>query len=115
MKLYDRVRVISDDYEDKGIKRGDEGHILAAEIRGGTFLFYREDPETLMDEESAAVKIEDLELVEEGGATDETILEELPLHNPEWGCKVIDGYIYNLKGERMNEYAYDYYHRRKKS
>lgn len=114
MKLYDRVRVISDAYEKFGIKKGDEGHILGAEIRYGRFLFFREDPKTLMDDESASVKIEDLELVKDGGATDEDILDELPGNNPEWGCKVIDGFIYNLKGERMNEYAYDYYHRRKK-
>lgn len=114
MKLFDRVRVISDAYEKVGIKKGDEGHILEPEIRYGTFCFVREDPETLADEEYASVKIEDLELVKDGGATDETILECLPGNNPEWGCKVIDGFIYNLKGERMNEYAYDYYHRRKR-
>ena len=112
MKLYDRVRVINDGYEGYGIKKGDEGHILNAEIRYGTFCFYREDPETLADDASASVRIEDLVLVEDGGATDEDILEELPRHNPEWGCKVIDGFIYNLKGERLNEYAYDYHHRR---
>ena len=105
MKLFDRVRVI---------KKGDEGHIIEPEIRAGTFCFVREDPVTLADEECLSVKIEDLELVEDSGTSDETILECLPLRNPEWGCKVIDGYIYNLKGERMNEYAYDYYHRRKK-
>lgn len=114
MKLYDRVRVLSDAYEEFGIKKGDEGHILIAEIRGGTFCFTREDPITKEEDDGVPVKIEDLELVKDGGATDEMILEELPLNNPEWGCKVIDGYIYNLKGERMNEYAYDYYHRRKK-
>ncbi len=112
MQLYDRVRVISDAYEEFGVKKGDEGHILNAEIRGGTFCFYREDPVTLEDDDGTPIKIEDLELVEAYGATDEMILEELPGNNPEWGCKVIDGFIYNLKGERMNEYAYDYYHRR---
>ena len=40
--------------------------------------------------------------------TDEDILDALPLHNPEWGCKVEDGYILNLKGERLNKYAYNY-------
>ena len=44
MKIYDRVRVLSDAYEEFGIKKGDEGHILAAEIRCGKFLFFREDP-----------------------------------------------------------------------
>ena len=108
MKYLDRVRILTDTYKKFGICKGDEGHILAAEIRRGTFLFYREDPETLADDLSASIKIEDLEVVESSDITDETILEELPLHNPEWGCKVEDGYILNLKGERLNKYAYNY-------
>ena len=39
MKYLDRVRVLTDDYEQYGIHKGDEGHILAAEIRRGTFCF----------------------------------------------------------------------------
>ena len=104
----DRVCVLTDEYEQYGIHKGDEGHILAAEIRRGTFLFYREDPKTLADDLSASIKIEDLEVIESSDVTDEDILEELPLHNPEWGCKVEDGYILNLKGERLNKYAYNY-------
>ena len=46
MKYLDRVRIISDDYEEYGIKRGDEGHLLNAEIRYGRFLFFRDNPET---------------------------------------------------------------------
>lgn len=68
MKYLDRV--LTDDYEQYGIHKGDEGHILAAEIRRGTFLFYREDSETLADDLSAAVKIEDLEVVESSSMTD---------------------------------------------
>ncbi len=112
MQYLDRVRLISDDYEQYGLHRGDEGHILNAEIRYGKFCFYREDPVTKFDDDGVSVRIEDLELVEASGSSDEAILEDLPLHNPEWGCKVIDGFIYNLKGERLNEYAYDYHHRR---
>ena len=108
MKYIDRVRVLTDDYVEFGIHKGDEGHILAAEIRYGTFLFFRENPETLADDADASVKIQDLEVVESSNVTDEDILEELPLHNPEWGCKVEDGYILNLKGERLNKYAYNY-------
>ena len=33
MKYMDRVRVLTDDYVEFGIHKGDEGHILAAEIR----------------------------------------------------------------------------------
>ena len=108
MKYLDRVRVLTDDYEQYGIHKGDEGHILAAEIRRGTFLFFREDPVTLADDADADVKIQDLEVVESSDATDDDILDALPLHNPEWGCKVENGYILNLKGERLNKYAYNY-------
>ena len=108
MKYLDRVRVLTADYEKHGIHKGDEGHIMNPEIRYGTFLFYREDPITLADDANASIKIQDLEVVESSGVTDEDILEELPLHNPEWGCKVEDGYILNLKGERLNKYAYNY-------
>lgn len=109
MKYLDRVRVISDAYEDEGIKKGDEGHILSAAIRQGTFLFYREDPETGADVERAAVKIEDLEVVWSADhITDEDILEDLPNHDPSWWCKVEDGYIWNLKGEKKNKIPYVY-------
>ena len=108
MKYFDRVRVISDDYEEYGIKRGDEGHILTPEIRDGTFLFYRENPETGMDDADAAVKVKDHELVIDYHATDEMILDALPLKNPAWPCKVENGFIVNLLGEKVNKIAYDY-------
>lgn len=108
MKYLDRVRVISDDYEEFGIYRGDEGHILNAAIRYGTVVFYRENPITFVDDRDADIRVEDLELVTDYHASDEAILEDLPDHNPEWWCKVEDGYIWNLKGEKMNKIAYDY-------
>lgn len=108
MKYFDRVRVISDGYEDHGIYKGDEGHILNAEIRGGCFDFYRENPLTLEDDANAPVRIEDLEVVESSDMTDKEILEALPLKNPAWWCKVEDGYIINLKGEKLNTVPYKY-------
>lgn len=108
MKYLDRVRVISDDYEDCGIKRGDEGHILSSEIRRGTFNFYREDPLTGEDSISAPIKIKDLELVSDYHASDETLLEDLPGHDPAWPCKVENGYIVDLLGNRFNKIPYDY-------
>lgn len=108
MKYLDRVRVISDRYKAFGINAGDEGHILNAEIRYGTFDFYREDPVTKADDVCAAVKIEDLELVESSDITDEQILKDLPGHDPKWWCKVEDGFIVNLNGERKNKIPYDY-------
>lgn len=108
MKYLDRVRVISNKYEKDGIKKGDEGHILSAEIRFGTFDFYRENPLTKEDDLCAAIRIEDLELIESAQITDEEILEALSGHNPNWWCKVEDGYIVNLKGEKKNKIPYDY-------
>jgi len=35
-------------------------------------------------------------------------LEDLPGNDPNWWCKVEDGYITNLKGERKNKIPYDY-------
>ena len=108
MKYLDKVRVISDKYEKEGIKKGDIGHILSAEIRLGTFDFYREDPITKADDLCAAVAIADLELVESSSVTDEEILQALAGNDPNWWCKVEDGYIVNLKGERKNKIPYDY-------
>lgn len=36
------------------------------------------------------------------------ILDELPKNNPKWWCKVEDGFIVNLLGEKKNKIAYDY-------
>lgn len=52
------------------------------------------------------IKIEDLELVKVGWITDEDLKEEI-LDN-RWWCKVEDGYITNLNGERENKIPYDY-------
>lgn len=107
MKYLDRVRVITNDYEKFGIFKGDEGHILSAEIRNGTFDFYK-NPDTLADEKCAAVKIQDLEIVTDFKIPDKTILEALSGNDPNWWCKVENGYILNLKGERKNKIPYDY-------
>lgn len=63
---------------------------------------------TGMDDASAAVKVKDLELVIDYHATDEMILDALPLKNPTWPCKVENGFIVNLLGEKVNKIAYDY-------
>lgn len=108
MKYLDKVKVISNSYEKDGIKKGDVGHILSAEIRYGTFDFYRENPETKADDLCAAIKVQDLELVKSSDITDEELLKALSGNNPNWWCKVEGGYILNLKGERKNKIAYDY-------
>ncbi|MBQ8178122.1 MAG: hypothetical protein IJ033_02910 [Clostridia bacterium] len=49
-----------------------------------------------------------MEVTKESDITDEDILEDLPTPDPRWWCKVEDGYILNLLGERKNKVAYDY-------
>lgn len=108
MQYLDRVRLIVSDYESEGIMKGDEGHILSAESRNGTFDFYRENPVTFADDICAAVKVQDLELVMSLRTTDADILEALPSPDLNWWWKAEDGYILNLKCERKNKIPYDY-------
>ena len=126
MKIYDDVKVIKirDEYSKEGIKLGDVGTIILPEIRDNCFYvnfidknfyahkndvkWFEENEESLKDDINLAIDIEDLELVKEGNATDEMILEELPKQNPKWWCKVEDGHIINLLGEKKNKIPYDY-------
>ncbi|MBQ9103524.1 MAG: hypothetical protein IJY57_00325 [Clostridia bacterium] len=108
MKYLDKVKIISNKYEKDGIFKGDVGHILSAEIRFNTFDFYRENPQTKEDDLCAAVFVGDLELIESSNITDSELLEALSGHNPNWWCKVENGYILNLKGEKKNKIPYDY-------
>lgn len=54
------------------------------------------------------VYVGDIEVTRESDLTDEDILDDLPKHNPAWWCKVENGYIVNLKGERKNKIPYEY-------
>lgn len=98
------------------------GRIMTPEIIGATFEVIFIDPrfadsEFMANEENHKllendvffpVDIKDLEFVEDGGADDEFILENLSGNDPRWWCKVEDGYILNLLGERKNKIPYDY-------
>ena len=126
MKIYDDVKVIKikDEYSKEGIKLGDVGTIILPEIRDNCFYvnfidknfythkndvkWFEENEESLKDDINLAIEIEDLKLVKEGNATDEMILQELPKNNPKWWCKVENGYIMNLLGEKKNKIPYDY-------
>ena len=110
MKYLDSVRVLNNKYEKEGIKKGQVGTILLAEIRTGTFevCFEPESYDNYEQDVFICVYIKDLEVVCPANMSDEAILNALPLHNPEWWCKVEDGYILNLKGERKNKIPYDY-------
>ena len=126
MKYEDNVRVIKDKekYKNLGITKGMVGYISLPEIRNNTFFFFfidenfklhENEPEwfqkhydEIKDDKLCEIKIQDLELINDNGLTDEEILESLPKHNPKWWCKVEDGYIMNLLGEKKNKIPYDY-------
>ena len=124
MKLYDDVMVVIDKekYTDVGVKKGMIGRIISAEIRDNSFHvnfiddrysdttydFEKYGDEDFMDDIYAVIKIDDLQLVNDNHVSDETILDNIPKHNPKWWCKVEDGYIMNLLGEKKNKIQYDY-------
>ena len=57
---------------------------------------------------SEHIKIEDLELVKDMKTPDEWILNASPKHNKKWWCKVENGFILNLQGEKLNKIPYEY-------
>lgn len=106
MKFLDGIVVTTDKYESEGIKKGTKGAIIMSEIRANTFeceLF-----DVPRDVEIHEIGIDEMEVTRESDITDEDILEDLPEKNPNWWCKVEDGYILNLKGEKKNKIPYDY-------
>ena len=106
MKYLDSIIVTTDKYESIGIKKGTKGAIILAEIRENTFeceLF-----NVPKDVEIYEIRVDEMEVTRESNITDQDILEDLPGQNPNWWCKVEDGYIVNLKGERKNKIPYDY-------
>ena len=107
MKGLDQVRVLSDEYESQGVKKGAIGTIILYAIRYNTFevVFSRPDGS---DYAMIPVHVGDIELVKDAELTDDDILEELPANDPSWWCKVENGFILNLKGEKKNKIAYDY-------
>lgn len=124
MKMFDKVKILKDCkyYKDNGIFKGRIGTIISAEIRDNEFLvafidkrfensnfkWTEENMKTMEDDILLEVPIEDLEVFEESEISDEDLLQSIPLQNKEWWCKVEDGYIINLLGERKNKIPYDY-------
>lgn len=107
MKLFDGAKVINDKYEKRGIKKGSRGAIVLAEIRDNEFeIEFFDLPKDVYELQN--IKVEDLEVTDESNITDQDILEELPSPDPHWWCKVEDGYIINLLGEKKNKIPYDY-------
>ena len=107
MKGLDEVKVLSDKYESEGVKKGAIGSIILYEIRYNMFEVVFSLPDG-RDYAQITIHVSDLELVRDAGLTDDDILEGLPGQDPAWWCKVEDGFILNLKGEKKNKIAYDY-------
>lgn len=124
MKFLDEVEVLVDrkDYNEKGIYKGMIGIIIDAEIRFNCFhaafidkrcndkdfMAHEDNFLSLDDDVLCPIGIKDLKLVKDNNCSDEKILESIPLHNKNWWCKVEDGYITNLNGERKNKIPFDY-------
>ena len=124
MKFLDKVSVINDkeDYKKENVFKGMQGTIIDAEIRDNcfnvifvdervkdkTFMSIEENLQQLKDDVICPIKIEDLKLVEDMKCSDQKILESIPLNNPKWWCKVENGYIVNLEGEKKNKIPFDY-------
>lgn len=110
MKYGDKVRVIRDreEYLEQDVHKGDVGWINLPEIRYGAFdvSFDTDDPYNCVKQ--CMICVGDLEVVEESDISDEKLLSYLCNNDPRWWCKVEDGYIINLKGERLNKEPYKY-------
>ena len=98
MKYFDKVKFIGNEkkYLKYDVKTNEIGRIIQPEIRNSSFLVVFIDPNFIEDDRFAAIKIEDLELIEESKITDEQILLNLPKQDPHWWCKVENGYILEL-------------------
>jgi len=122
MKLLDEVKVVNDNYKENGITKGMIGTIIEADIRwesfyvcfqdqrvyNKTFMQNQENIFKLKNDICCGIKIKDLELVKDNNTTDEMIKDSLPEKHKDWWCKVENGFIINLKGEKKNKIPYDY-------
>ena len=122
MKYLDDVKVLNDNYKDEGITKGMLGTIIEPDIKINSFyvLFQDQrvfDKDFMNDEDNilklkkdicTGINIKDLELVRDNNTDEMLILADLPENRKDWWCKVEDGYILNLKGERKNKNPYDY-------
>ena len=110
MRIYDLVKVINskEEYLEKNIRVGDVGRITEAWIVDNYFTVAFDTGNDEDFYKFCEIKVEDLELVEEGWGTNEIILDELPKKDPRWWCKVEEGFIMNLNGDKKNKIPYDY-------
>ena len=111
MKCGDMVKVLveKEEYAKHYVHKGMVGMLTDSEIWDTEIMVIFSDKYS-PDEEDIYIPmyVGDIETVEEGHYTDEMILEGLPKKNPKWWCKVENGYIINLLGEKKNKIPYDY-------
>lgn len=111
MKYMDKVRlkVNRKEYNDQNIFAGEVGIIWMPEIRFNEFYVMFDNHNDKVWYKYCTINVSDLELVEtDKEMTDEILLQDLCKNDPRWWCKVEDGYIINLLGERKNKIPYDY-------
>ena len=118
MKLFDKVKVLvsNKEYEEQGVYKGMVGTIIEAYIRFRSFQVIFTDPTPFTEETMDLIKddivcyihVKDLQVVEESDCSDDYLLINLPNKEIRWYCKVEDGYIKNLRGEKLNKIQYDY-------
>ena len=105
MKYGDMVKVLveKEEYAKNYVHEGMVGMLTDAEIRDTEYMVIFSDRYSPEEEDIyIPMYVGDIETV------DEMILEDLPKKNPKWWCKVEDGYIINLLGEKKNKIPYDY-------
>ena len=111
MRYGDMVRVVveKDEYLQENVHKGMIGMLTDAEIRDLRYMVIFSSRHSPIEEDIyIPIFVGDIETVEEGNYSDEQILQDLPKQNPKWWCKVENGYILNLLGERKNKIPYDY-------
>lgn len=110
MKFLDKVQVIENrkSYQKQNVVKNMIGTIIDAEIRENCFNVVFVDEKAIKDDILCPIKIKDLIVIEDRKCSDEKILEAIPKQNKSWWCKVEDGYILNLIGERKNKIPYKY-------
>ena len=110
MKYFDKVKVLveKDEYLKDNVHEGEVGRIWLPEIRDNRFYVAFETNDQWDMYKYCLIKVEDLEIVEDYGCSDEDILDAIPKNNSNWWCKVEDGFIMNLNGDKKNKIPYDY-------
>ena len=105
MKYLDEIEITTSKYEKFGIPIGTKGVIILAAMRNNCFECELFD---LAGTETYSINIKDMKVLNSSNVADKEILNDLPKHNPSWWCKVENGFIINLKGEKKNKIPFNY-------